>query len=44
MAGYNFWLFRIPRGLPFLPLAKVPGEPLLFKGQDFSKTDIEAAV
>lgn len=25
-------------------LAKVTGEPLLFKGQDFSKTDIKAAV
>ena len=25
-------------------LAKVSGEPLLFKGQDFSKTDIKAAV
>ena len=25
-------------------LAKVTGEPLLFKGQDFSKTDLEAAV
>jgi ribonuclease VapC len=25
-------------------LAKVTGEPLLFKGQDFSKTDIQAAV
>ena len=25
-------------------LAKVSGEPLLFKGQDFSKTDIQAAV
>jgi ribonuclease VapC len=23
-------------------LAKVSGEPLLFKGQDFSKTDIKA--
>jgi ribonuclease VapC len=25
-------------------LAKVTGEPLLFKGQDFSKTDVKAAV
>ena len=25
-------------------LAKVTGEPLLFKGRDFSKTDIQAAV
>ena len=25
-------------------LAKVTGEPLLFKGQDFKKTDLEAAV
>ena len=25
-------------------LAKVTGEPLLFKGQDFRKTDLEAAV
>jgi ribonuclease VapC len=39
---------RHPAGLNFgdvfaYALAKITGEPLLFKGEDFSKTDIEAA-
>ncbi|MCX6616873.1 MAG: type II toxin-antitoxin system VapC family toxin, partial [Acidobacteria bacterium] len=37
-AGLNF------RDCFAYALAKVTGEPLLFKGQDFSETDIKAAV
>jgi ribonuclease VapC len=38
-----------PAGLNFgdcfaYSLAKVTGEPLLFKGEDFARTDIEAAI
>lgn len=45
----DFGKGRHPAGLNFgdcfaYALAKVTGEPLLFKGHDFSKTDIEAAV
>ena len=44
----DFGKGRHPAGLNFgdcfaYALAKVTGEPLLFKGQDFSKTDIEVA-
>jgi ribonuclease VapC len=40
---------RHPAGLNFgdcfaYALAKVAGEPLLFKGQDFTKTDVKAAL
>ena len=40
---------RHPAGLNFgdcfsYALAKVTGEPLLFKGDDFSKTDIQPAL
>jgi ribonuclease VapC len=48
-AFLDFGKGRHPAGLNFgdcfaYALAKVTGEPLLFKGQDFAKTDIEPAV
>lgn len=47
-AFLDFGKGRHPAGLNFgdcfaYALAKATGEPLLFKGQDFSKTDIKAA-
>jgi ribonuclease VapC len=47
-AFLDFGKGRHPAGLNFgdcfaYALAKAMGEPLLFKGQDFSKTDIKAA-
>lgn len=47
-AFLDFGKGRHPTGLNFgdcfaYALAKATGEPLLFKGEDFSKTDIEAA-
>jgi ribonuclease VapC len=47
-AFLDFGKGRHPAGLNFgdcfaYALAKVTGEPLLFKGEDFSKTDIQAA-
>jgi len=50
-AAYDAWLAsgrgRHPAGLSFgdcfsYALAKQSGEPLLFKGDDFSRTDIQA--
>jgi ribonuclease VapC len=48
-AFLDFGKGRHPAGLNFgdcfaYALAKATGEPLLFKGEDFSKTDIRAAV
>lgn len=48
-AFHDFGRGRHPAGLNFgdcfaYALAKVSGEPLLFKGEDFRKTDIQAAV
>lgn len=48
-AFLDFGKGRHPAGLNFgdcfaYALAKVTGEPLLFKGQDFARTDIEPAV
>jgi len=48
-AFHDFGKGRHPAGLNFgdcfaYALAKVTGEPLLFKGEDFSKTDVRAAV
>ena len=45
----HFGKGRHPAGLNFgdcfgYALAKVTGEPLLYKGQDFSKTDIASAI
>jgi ribonuclease VapC len=47
-AFLDFGKGRHPAGLNFgdcfaYALAKVTGEPLLFKGKDFSKTDVEVA-
>lgn len=47
-AFLDFGKGRHPAGLNFgdcfaYALAKATGEPLLFKGEDFSKTDIQAA-
>src|SRR5262249_38688051 len=49
MAFSNYGKGRHPAGLNFgdcfsYALAKVSGEPLLFKGEDFSKTDIKSAI
>jgi ribonuclease VapC len=48
-AFHDFGKGRHPAGLNFgdcfaYALAKIMGEPLLFKGKDFKKTDIVAAV
>jgi ribonuclease VapC len=48
-AFHDFGRGRHPAGLNFgdcfaYALAKITGEPLLFKGDDFSKTDIVSAV
>jgi len=48
-AFHDFGKGRHPAGLNFgdcfaYALAKVTGEPLLFKGEDFKKTDIVSAV
>jgi ribonuclease VapC len=48
-AFHDFGKGRHPAGLNFgdcfaYALAKVSGEPLLFKGEDFRKTDITAAL
>jgi ribonuclease VapC len=48
-AYYDFGKGRLPAGLNFgdcfaYALAKVTGEPLLFKGKDFKKTDIVSAL
>ena len=48
-AYFDFGKGRHPAGLNFgdcfaYALAKAMGEPLLFKGADFSKTDIEPAL
>jgi ribonuclease VapC len=48
-AYLDFGKGRHPAGLNFgdcfaYALAKATGEPLLFKGEDFAKTDVEAAV
>jgi len=48
-AYFDFGKVRHPAGLNFgdcfaYALAKAMGEPLLFKGADFSKTDIEPAL
>jgi len=45
----RFWKRSSPAGLNFgdcfaYALAKVTGEPLLFKGKDFKKTDIVSAL
>lgn len=45
----DFWKGRHPAGLDFgncfaYALAKVTGEPLLFKGKDFAKTDVVSAL
>ena len=48
-AYFDFGKGRHPAGLNFgdvfaYALAKSTGEPLLFKGEDFARTDIEAAI
>lgn len=48
-AYLDFGRGRHPAGLNFgdcfaYALAKATGEPLLFKGEDFAKTDVEAAL
>jgi ribonuclease VapC len=48
-AFHDFGKGRHPAGLNFgdcfaYALAKVTGEPLLFRGQDFKKTDIVSAI